>query len=50
MSLRHGFSAEVSREESPLGESGKVIIGVVDLDCFFLIFDVLTVPITPFAA
>ena len=37
---------EVSREEYPLGESSKVIMGEVGLDEFFLLLLALTVPIT----
>ena len=39
--------AEVSREESPFGESGKFIIGEVVSQDFFLLLFVLTKPITP---
>ena len=41
------MSAKISREESPLGESGKVIMGEVGLDDFFLLLLALIVPITP---
>lgn len=41
---------EVSREEYPFGESGKLIIGEVILEDFFLLLVVLTEQITPSAA
>ena len=44
------ISVEVSREEYPLGESGKVIIGEVVLEELFLLLPVLTEPIRPSAA
>ena len=44
------ISVEVSREESPLGESSRVIMGEVDLGDFFLLLLALTKPITPSVA
>ena len=41
---------EVSREESPFGESGKVMIGEVFFEDFFLLLFARTKPITPSTA
>ena len=44
------ISAVVSKEDSPFGETGKVIIGEVTFEGFFLLLVVLTELITPSVA
>ena len=41
---------DVSMKEYPFSESGKMIIGEVVLEDFFLLLPVLTEPITPSVA